>query len=422
MENNRLMTTLGYYVPPFYSMYIGEGDEKLDINKLNDHDLSVFFHEYIHFLQDLTTFDGANRSYCLNELLRACLQVIYADKANTKVPIALDTIDKRVLLENMIVGATAGDEFSISTCEVVKFETIQKTLTAGNLSFEIPIELLGLDNHMCFKFGSIAIQESMTYLMQRQCTKIDYTSPDAPYNIATKLAYGICPEIFCDGINVVALCDAALMSNAPGLVFRYVAQQCKAAPDKFKTPESIIDFTLHLQGEDRFTQQKTTIEGFYLDKIEIIKNQLKGYIDTDVIDFSESLDKCFSLAIYYRRNNPYFMVDVARGGYVKKNKTFIKVLSEFGSPLIVNSKGFYHQVPSSKFDNGFMMYFSAILQMRDLLLKGEVPCKMKNWCITSGVSVDDRCDTSPWSHCSDSQSCPYGFFWKHRNLSDYSPV
>ena len=155
MENNRLMTTLGYYVPPFYSMYIGEGDEKLDINKLNDHDLSVFFHEYIHFLQDLTTFDGANRSYCLNELLRACLQVIYADKANTKVPIALDTIDKRVLLENMIVGATAGDEFSISTCEVVKFETIQKTLTAGNLSFEIPIELLGLDNHMCFKFGSI---------------------------------------------------------------------------------------------------------------------------------------------------------------------------------------------------------------------------------------------------------------------------
>ena len=422
MNDNRLMTTLGYYVPSFYSMFIGEGDDKLDINKLNDHDLSVFFHEYIHFLQDLTTFDGANRSYCFNELLKAWLQVIYADKAHTKVPIALDKIDERVLLENMIVGATAGDNFSVSPCEVQRFETIQKTLTAGSLSFEIPIEMLGLDNHVCYKFGSIAIQESMAYLMQQQCTKIDYTSPDAPYNIATKLAYGICPEVFCDGIKIVALCDAALMSNAPGLIFRYVAQQCKANPDKFKTPESIIDFTLQLEGKERFTKQKTTIEGFYFDKIEIIKNQLKGYIDSDILDFSESFEKCISLAIDYRRNSPYFMVDIARGGYVKTNKTFIKALTEFGTPLIVNSKGLYHQAPSSKFNNGFMMFFSAILQMRNLFLKGMIPCNMKNWCVTSGVIVDERCDVAPWSHCVDSQLCPYGFFWKHRNLSDYTPV
>ncbi len=67
MEQNRLYTTLGYYMPSFYYMNIGEGNDKLDVNKLNDHDLSVFFHEYIHYLQDITTFDGVNRAYCVND-------------------------------------------------------------------------------------------------------------------------------------------------------------------------------------------------------------------------------------------------------------------------------------------------------------------------------------------------------------------
>lgn len=421
LKDNRLLTTLGYYMPSFYYMNIGEGDEKLDINKLSDHDLSVFFHEYIHYLQDLTTFDGANRAYVFNELLRGMLEVIYADKAGIKVPITTDKIDPRVLLENDVVGTTSGDSFSIADCEVVKYETLKKPIHRGNQSFEVPVEVVRFDNNACYKFGSTAIQESMAYLMQRLCTKIDYTSPDAPYNVATKLAYGICPQVFCDSIKIVALCDASLMSNAPGLIFRYVAEQCKQRPDDFKTPESIIDFTLQLEGIDHHTNQKSTIGGFYFDKIIAIKNQLKDYIQVDKLNFSSSLDACISLAIDYRRNNPYFMVDIARGGYIKQNNAFIKALSEFGSPIIVNDKGYYHQCPSSKFDNGFMMFFSAILQIFRLFSEGTIPCDMKRWCETSKIPVDERCDKNPWEHCTDDPMCPFGFLWKHRNLSDYQP-
>ena len=422
MIQNRLLTTLGYYMPSFYYMNIGEGNDKLDVNKLNDHDLSVFFHEYIHYLQDITTFDGVNRAYCVNDLLKALFQVVYKDKAECKVPIPLDIIDERVLLENNIIASTSGSSLNIPKCNAIRYETVIDHLEAGTLKYDIPVTRLWLEDLVCYNFGSTAIQESMAYLMQRQCTNIDYTSPDAPYEIAVKLAYGICPEVFCDGVKIVALCDASLMSTAPGLIFCQVASECKKRPNDFRKPESIIDYTLKLEGEDHLTKKKSTIGDFYFDKVELIKKQLRDYIQVEGLNFSESLDKCISLAVDYRRNNPYFMIDIARGGYIKHNKAFLKVLTEFGSPLIVNNKGIYHQCPSSKFDNGFMMYFSAILQMFNLLLYGKQPCQMKNWCINSGICVDERCDISPWEHCTDKSLCPFGFLWKHRNLSDYQPV
>lgn len=79
--------TLSFYYPSFFYLSIGDNKDTYDISQMKDHDLSVFFHEYIHFIQDLTTFYGINRAYFINEYVKDLCQVIYSDRKVTKVPI-----------------------------------------------------------------------------------------------------------------------------------------------------------------------------------------------------------------------------------------------------------------------------------------------------------------------------------------------
>ena len=50
--SRKLHSVLGYYVPAFFEMHIDIDSADMNINNLSYADLTVLFHEYIHFLQD----------------------------------------------------------------------------------------------------------------------------------------------------------------------------------------------------------------------------------------------------------------------------------------------------------------------------------------------------------------------------------
>ena len=41
-------------------MHVATHDDNMIINQMSDGDATVLFHEYIHFLQDITTYYGLN--------------------------------------------------------------------------------------------------------------------------------------------------------------------------------------------------------------------------------------------------------------------------------------------------------------------------------------------------------------------------
>ena len=41
--------TLGYYIPSFFEMHIDTNIDDLTINQLPIRDMTILFHEYIHF-------------------------------------------------------------------------------------------------------------------------------------------------------------------------------------------------------------------------------------------------------------------------------------------------------------------------------------------------------------------------------------
>lgn len=52
-------------------------DGEIDLNKLSEKDFSLFFHEYIHFLQDITTTYGLTTCYAYGEYVQSVVNDIY---------------------------------------------------------------------------------------------------------------------------------------------------------------------------------------------------------------------------------------------------------------------------------------------------------------------------------------------------------
>ena len=77
--------------------------DDLTINKLPLKDMTVLFHEYIHFLQDFTTYYGLNSIYAYSEYLHSVTNRIYAIKTSDfPVPFVITDNTDNVLLNRQI--------------------------------------------------------------------------------------------------------------------------------------------------------------------------------------------------------------------------------------------------------------------------------------------------------------------------------
>lgn len=73
-------TTLGFYEPSVFHLHT-LGDGKInEMNKWSDKQKSTFLHEYIHFLQDISTVQGLQNIYIGGEYLRFVTQEVFANK------------------------------------------------------------------------------------------------------------------------------------------------------------------------------------------------------------------------------------------------------------------------------------------------------------------------------------------------------
>ena len=72
-------TTLGFYEPSVFHLHT-LGDGKIsEMNKWSDKQKSTFLHEYIHFLQDISTVQGLQNIYIGGEYLRFVTQEVFAN-------------------------------------------------------------------------------------------------------------------------------------------------------------------------------------------------------------------------------------------------------------------------------------------------------------------------------------------------------
>lgn len=243
----RQKTNRGEYIPAFFEMYL-KIDGEIDLNKLSEKDFSLFFHEYIHFLQDITTTYGLTTCYAYGEYVQSVVNDIYEKKQEVfEVPYIYSDNKDNIKLNEQIQTLTMGDwDSSLESLENVKVSLEEYELEFGeeqNLP-SIKVVCIQANGDDYVSFGASAIKESIAYIMERSCCMEYDKSDDFPYSSAEKVASAIYPEFGQRTLNVLALADCSLMFSNPGHVFVRMLYQFK---EKQYNPEKAQDIYSQLE-------------------------------------------------------------------------------------------------------------------------------------------------------------------------------
>ena len=426
---------IGGYNPAFFEMQVKCSSINFDLNAMSSKDLTVFFHEYIHFLQDIITGYGLNNIYVYSEYLSSVLNRLYKqNKPSTfDVPYQINDNSDNVLLNRQVGNATLGDSYvpsHIQTANIVDIEIDDyKLISNPNLPHIQQVTLClrtqqGEDEY--YSFGALAIMENMAYLMERLCSPNSYIkSPNYPYMVAERVS-----DFYVNGYSnnsemILALCDMCLMTSNPGYIYVEVMQGIKNGNLHFNKPEDVCDHFYSLTSRSVYGVELSFIKSFELSLSTAI-TKMKAYIKDipDITDdFYSWIDKLYSFAMECRNNNKYYFLEMARAGELNKNQKLRHTINQIGTPLMTqDNKHFYkipHNINSPKTD---VEYFKAIGQITSLFDIGEKQCSLYEWCKKSPLNPTNiHCMNSPWVKSIEDNICFYALLWKHWNLIGYSP-
>jgi hypothetical protein len=417
---------LGFYVHNFFRLHIStrNSNTDLDLNQLNDRDFSVFLHEYIHFLQNITTFYGLNNIHISVEYMRYANNKILSDKnPNFIIPIIPDeTNSNNVKLNRYLSDITFGDGFDNTTTTINKItnysienDPIKIVNSHINNIESVCIEFIDNNNEAnCFSFGANCIMESMAYLIETLSCNDYAKSPNLPYETATMLADFIYPKFAAKTkLNILALCDISLNCSNPAVYFVKTIEDWKQKKKVPACPQELYNDCIKLN--PNILENLCKISNMAISQLQ---EYFKDNYFTPIRNWANDI---IHYAIKLRKNNPFFVLDIANGN-IRQNHIFCEIFKTIGTPLLTNENGF----TGCYYPNGDTQQqignFLAISQIQKIFYTGTFDyCELVDYNCCNNA-VDCRCKTAPWKRCLDKNLCPFALFWHHWGLGNYEPI
>jgi len=410
-------------MPTFMRMHVGTTKSLQNLNTLNDpYWEAVYLHEYVHFMQDVTTISGFANIGIITDYMRYVNNDVLTpgNPQGFQVPVlpvpnAPDNVATNLDLQDAYNG-TGDEEDSIT---FTSHRTVQHTVSssAGQLPLDL-VEVTYLDGNgsaKSFEFGSLCVEESMAYIIERECYPTSPASPDLPYSSAERLVAHIHPAFASNRLNILALCDAALMHLHPGLVFYNTLLRIKN--------QNLVD----TRPQDVYTIAGVTpaISGTIQAAGNHAINQLRGYFNDPLFQpIADWLERMIRAAVAARLANVTFPLDLAQGGVLGSNATLVQFMTSVGTPLVTNGKGeaTLHDPSARANSTAHYSLIWAINQIHSIFWGLQRSCTMVGHCCAAKIKVDDRCSLEPWERATDKQLCPFATVWRHWGLTGYYPV
>lgn len=421
-----LLSNSGRYVPSFFMMKI---DSEHFGNDMTDKDLSLFVHEYVHFLQSFTTVKGLERLTSDFWMLRRMVEYIKEQgKQNVSVPFNKDILNELTKNNELIDTIAWGESGADSYDDKIQLEDIlvdTKTFDIDGVRYMDTVALTYVDAEgkegVCV-FGIRDLYEGMAYLIEQLITKDYEHSPDCPYSTAKMVAEYYYPELVKDSRNIIALCDNALMFSNPGVEYVRMLQYMKEVSFLPQSPDEIYAFIESNWEVYDIDRSVTTLDAFVL-KVSEAREILHGCLSNDAYfdSYHQWVDFILDFAIYLRTFNPLFWLDVVDNGYVKENLYFNTLLNSIGTPIVEIKKNecFSMNIMDERIDTYCLSYFRVFYQIYELLTDGRLMCNLLPWCSDPRCATepDKCCWNEPWNHCEQKDLCPFVAIWNHWGLN-----
>ena len=304
-------------------MHINTDRDDLTITSLAPEDRVVLFHEYIHFLQDISTYYGLNAIYAHGEYIHSVVTRIYQEqKSSFIVPFEISDNNDNVLLNRELANLTQGDDTSISRLKITQIEESEDEITIPNKYIDrIPNIIIHTADSMMI-FGAIAIMENMAYILERLCEPVSYKkSPDFPYRAAELVADFYVSDFSNDPLMVLALCDMCLQSSNPGACFVRVMKGIQCGELRFSKPEDIYDHFYSQPTTKADDENKSTFIENFVSLLHVVEAHLKSYLRDipGIENYYAWIDRIIKFSIFCRVEDRYFILNMARNKCIVEN-------------------------------------------------------------------------------------------------------
>lgn len=399
----------GRYYPGTFILGIDkEFYEGMEYSSFSSEEMATFAHEYIHYLQDISTLQGAMLFQHRAKLFQLHIATAQ-NESNVCIPIVLENCGipnayaQTELLSFYEGGKLEKKIHHINRIKIENEELLDEILkTQSDYRGEsIPqVSIYYNDELYPTILGYNYIFESMAYLIERYCFGAEERINEFPYNACEMVCKQIYPELLNHPEFLVAICELALMHEHSGIQFYFILKHLN---------DSMIDFSNI--NELKYYLDNTMSE--YIKKQKTINQALIENIDfmypfhvPDIKLANIYIKTMFEAGYRWREQNHFFITDI----FMEKNPVneIKRWMNLFPMPMFLDgiSREFYGAFES-------LSIIPVPLSILEYFSNPKEGCPLMEYCKYSGIANVDIniCKNKPWEHCKKSELCPLALYF-----------
>jgi hypothetical protein len=409
-----------YYVPSFFWIELNTSLELKDI--LNTKKEHVFFHEYLHFLQDLILNYGlTNTSKVLNVIKSMYHNVKdLENKGNFYLNVPFDfSADKFRETNNKLFRNYLGYVKTLKVDNII-IEKVIESVTDVN-GYKLKTYKVQYNKTETVNFGAHALIESICQILQKRCYNLTVAKKYLPYDLPELVAIHYCNFFEKNQAAIIDLCEYSLMFYNSAEIFMYLLEELKK--DSY-IPQSTGDFYNYMY--QKIQPEGESIESLFDKSITLLKEDIQGVFTSELYDgFKKWIFNVLDNAIILRKNNKLVFSIL-----LKSNPTnfLMRSIINIGMPPTFNQEGQMF-VKNEAIEISDWVYLArAVSEVFSTLIYGNKECGFKEACMSANdarnkkININEYCDNEPWKKINETELCPYCQVWKTFGLSNMKIV
>ena len=409
MEKEQIEKALrGYYRTGCFHIYLTGSFDKV-LTKMSQEDLGTFLHEYVHYMQNISTPYGIFEAVALNE---AAVEAFVDIQPKTEIELPYDAPQSELLKERLKWLNTMNGQ-SVSNQDYLIEVDDDKEILMGRMDISFAWregQLIILEyydkigNVHRRVIGALDIKEAMAVAYQSLIDP-DAKHPDIPYNLLRIFCKQYFPTIGSDAKRFICLCYTSLFSLEPAYHF---VQLCYQAENK-KGQSSFMLFDEYMNNHSVTVQGKRMKPWEHFNHLlEQYGESIRGLLRCDTPYIDEILNRVKLI----NGNVPLLNVINSEAPFTVRN---VKALVEaLGIPYMhAQGRGWFFPSMNGKGASDVVKLVGTTLLYRFLVEKNKSKmcvCPLVSMCGQEGTYCYDQ----PWLE----RDCPFELIGEEIGLKD----
>lgn len=421
MNNRYQNRLLGYYLPAFFFIDIATEDKLENLDLLTDENKSTLYHEYVHFLQDLTTTFGLTNIVNSVDIQKAInVKIRNSGKSTFITPISFESfydVETYSNLNEMYLGDTQSDFSNMSIITSIEFH---ENGIIPDFEDQPYVEITYITNGLksSLMLGAIAVMENMAYLIESSLYD-NVNPPIYPYRIVERIIEFEYPEFDRDKINLVLICDFALNTPDPG---RFLLEFIRLLKAQGVTHYKDFYNILKKYKFSSLDGNNYTVFSLFEKRSELAQKQLEDYFTIEIYnDINKWISILLDSTSKFKLENFNFWINILSPPTKEKRRNeFNRIIAKFGYPLLSNNNqeiSFYHPQVIPK----YVVAFKAINEVREVMMNRQGECELQTFCKHGKTDITNKNCQTPWERGKEDPLCPFGQIIKMWGIHEITP-